>query len=379
MAIQNKPLARQDRSRTLNQKLPPVLAVKLVFSLINLLARVRRKVTPPPLSLLEMVGTYIFVSNAIIAAARLGIADLLKDGPKSSEELAQAVGANPESLYRLLRALTNVDIFAQNKDGRFQLTAISKYLQSDTPGSMHSLMLMCSDEWHYESWSQLLTAVKTGKSAVESLYSMNIFQYFEQNPEAGEHFNSAMTGFSAQATAAVAATYDFSRVGTIVDVGGGLGTLIATLLKKYPQMRGVLFDRPHVIAGAQRLLQVEGVGQRCELVSGDFFESVPDGGDAYILQNIIHDWDDERAIAILKNCRRAIADDGKLLLSEMVIPPDNRPYFGTVFDLEMQIGTTGGRERTEAEFRALFETAGFKLTRTIPTPSYSYVIEGVPM
>ena len=379
MAIQNRPLARQDRSRTLNQKLPPVLAVKLVFSLINLLARVRRKVTPPPLSLLEMVGTYIFVSNAIIAAARLGIADLLKDGPKSSDELAQAVGAHPESLYRLLRALTNVDIFAQNKDGRFQLTAISKYLQSDIPGSMRSLMIMCSDEWHYESWSQLLTAVKTGKSAVESLYGMNAFQYFEQNPEAGEHFNSAMTGFSAQATAAVAATYDFSRVGTIVDVGGGLGTLIATLLKKYPQMRGVLFDRPHVITGAQSLLQVEGVGQRCELVSGDFFESVPGGGDAYILQNIIHDWDDERAIAILKNCRRAIADDGKLLLSEMVIPPDNRPYFGTIFDLEMQIGTPGGRERTEAEFRALFEAAGFKLTRTIPTPSYSYVIEGVPM
>ena len=197
--------------------------------------------------------------------------------------------------------------------------------------------------------------------------------------EAGEIFNSAMTGFSAQSTAAVAATYDFSRVTAIVDVGGGLGTLMATLLKKYPQMNGVLVDRPHVIADARSFLEAEGVAQRCELVSGNFFEVVPSGGDAYILQNIIHDWDDERATAILKSCRRAISANGKLLLSEMVIPPDNRPYFGTVFDLEMQVLCGSGRERTESEFRALFEAAGFKLTRVIPAPSYSYVIEGVPV
>jgi len=379
MTLQDRPRALQSQSKTFNQKLPPVLVVKLVLSLINLLAKVRQKVTPPPLTLLEMVGTYTFISHAIMVAARLGIADLLKDGPKSSEELAQAVEAYPESLYRLLRALTNVGVFAQEKDGRFKLTSISKYLQIDTPGSMRSLMVMCSQEWHHESWGHFLTSVKTGKAPSEVLYGMNLFQYFEQNPEAGEIFNSAMTGFSAQSTAAVAATYDFSRVTAIVDVGGGLGTLMATLLKKYPQMNGVLVDRPHVIADARSFLEAEGVAQRCELVSGNFFEVVPSGGDAYILQNIIHDWDDERATAILKSCRRAIAANGKLLLSEMVIPPDNRPYFGTVFDLEMQVLCGSGRERTESEFRALFEAAGFKLTRVIPAPSYSYVIEGVPV
>ena len=379
MTRQDRPIALQSQPHTFNQKLPPVAIVKLLLSLINFLAQVRQKVTPPPLMLHEMVGTYTFISNAIMVAARLGIADLLKDGPKRSEELAQAVQAHPQSLYRLLRALTNVGVFAQEKDGRFKLTPISKYLQTDTPGSMRSLVVMGSQEWHYESWGHLLTSVKSGKAPFEVLYGMNLFQYFEQNPEAAEIFNCAMTGVSAQSTAAVAATYDFSRVTTIVDVGGGLGTLVATLLKQYPQMHGVLFDRPHVIADARSFLETEGVAQRCELLSGDFFEAIPSGGDAYILQNIIHDWDDERATAILKCCRRAIAATGKLLLCEMVIPPDNRPYFGTVFDLEMQVLCGSGRERTASEFRALFQAAGFKLTRVIPTPSFSYVIEGVPV
>jgi SAM-dependent methyltransferase len=333
---------------------------------------------PPPLAVHEMVGTYTIISNAIMVAARLGIADLLKDGPKSSGELAQAVGAHPQPLYRLLRALTNVGVFAQDKDGRFTLTPVSKYLQTDTPGSMRSLLVMCSEEWHYDSWAHFLTSVKTGKTPFEVLHGMSLFQYFEQNPEAGEIFNSAMAGASAQSTAAVAASYDFSRVTTLVDVGGGVGTLVATLLKQYPQMRGVLFDRPHVIAEAKRFLETAGVAQRCDLVGGNFFEAVP-GGNAYILQNIIHAWDDEHAAAILKSCRRAVAANGTLLLSEMVIPPDNRPYFGTVFDLEMQVVTGSGRERTASEFNALFEAAGFKLTRLIPTPSYSYVIEGVPV
>jgi ubiquinone/menaquinone biosynthesis C-methylase UbiE len=379
MTLQDRPRALQSQSNALNQKLPPVAVVKLVLSLTNSLAKVRQKVTPPPLTLLEMVGTYTYISNAIMVAARLGIADLLKDGPKRSEELAQAVEAHPQSLYRLLRALTNVGVFAQNKDGSFKLTSISKYLQTDTPGSMRSLMVMCSEEWHYKSWGHFLTCVKIGKTPFEVLYGMNLFQYFEQNPEAGEIFNSAMTGGSARSTAAVAATYDFSRVTKMVDVGGGVGTLVATLLKKYPQMHGVLFDRPHVIADARSFLETEGVAQRCELLSGDFFEAVPSGGDAYILQNIIHAWDDERAAVILKSCRRAIAANGKLLLSEMVIPPGNRPYFGTVFDLEMLVVRGSGRERTASEFHALFQAAGFKLTRVIPTPSYSYVIEGVPV
>jgi hypothetical protein len=367
----------QSQPKTLNQKLPPVAGLKLVLWLINVLAKIRQKILPPPLAVLEMVGTYTIISNAIMVAARLGIADLLKDGPKSCEELARAVEARPQPLYRLLRALTNVGVFAQDKDGRFTLTPISKYMQTDTPGSMRSLMVMCSEEWHYDSWAHFLTSVKTGKTPFEIRHGMSLFQYFEQNPEAGEIFNRAMAGGSARSTAAVAASYDFSRVTKLVDIGGGVGTLVATLLKQYPQMRGVLFERPHVIAGARRFLETAGVAQRCELVGGSFFEGVPDGGDIYIMQNVIHAWGDEHAAAILKGCRRAMAANGRLLLSEMVIPPDNRPYFGTVFDLEMQVVTGSGRERTASEFSTLFEAAGFKLTRIIPTPSYSYLIEGV--
>lgn len=379
MTVETSPVSAQTSLKVTEQKLPPTPIVNFVFSVINQLGKVRRKVTPPPLVLLDMVGTSIFVSNAIMVAARLGIADLLQDGPRSSEELARTVGANPSSLYRLLRALTNVDVFSQDKDGRFHLTPISKYLQTNAPGSMRSLMIMCSDEWHYRSWGNFEEAVKTGKAPSEFLYGTSIFQYFEQHPQAGKNFNAAMTGFSAQATAAVAATYDFSRVTRIVDVGGGLGTMVATLLKKYPRMYATLFDRPHVIAEAKGSLEAEGVLARCELASGDFFEAVPADADAYILQNIIHDWDDERAITILKSCRRAMQKQGKLLLSEMVIPSDNRPYFGTVFDLEMQIFNTGSRERTQEEFAALLAAAGFKLTRVIPTPSFSYVIEAVPV
>lgn len=379
MAIETSSVPEQAILKVAQQKLPPTAVVKFVFSVINRLGKVRRKITPPPLALLDMVGTSIFVSNAIMVAARLGIADLLQDGPRSSEELAQAVEANPSSLYRLLRALTNVDVFAQDRDGRFRLTPISKYLQTNTPGSMRSLMIMCSDEWHYRSWGNFVTAVKTGKAPSEFLYGMPVFQYFEQNPEAGKNFNAAMTGFSAQATAAVAATYDFSHMSRVVDVGGGLGTMATTLLKKYPRLRATLFDRPHVIAQAKSFLEAEGVISRCDLASGDFFEAVPAGADAYFLQNIIHDWDDEHAIVILKSCRRAIPEHGKLLLSEMVIPNDTRTYFGTVFDLEMQIFNSGSCERTEEEFRTLFAAAGFKLTRVIPTPSFSFVIEAVPV
>jgi hypothetical protein len=379
MTPQARPNIVQSQPKTLKQKLPSVAGVKLVLSLTNVLAKVRQKIMPPPLAVLEMVGTYTIITNAIMVAARLGIADLLKDGPKSSEELAQAIEAHPQSLYRMLRALANVGVFAQDKEGRFTLTPISKCLQTDTPGSMRSLLVMCSEEWHYDSWAHFLTSVKTGKTPFEVQHGMSLFQYFEQNPEAGEIFNSAMAGGSARSTAAVAASYDFSRFTTLVDIGGGVGTLVATLLKQYPQMRGVLFERPHVIAGARRFLETAGVAQRCELVGGSFFEGVPSGGDAYIMQNVLHAWDDERAIAVLKSCRSAMAANGTLLVSEMVIPPDNTPYFGTVFDLEMQVVTGTGRERTASEFRALFEAAGFKLTRIIPTPSNSYVIEGVPV
>lgn len=379
MALHERSIVMQRQPKPQGQRLPPLAAVKLVLWLINVLATLRQKLMPPPLVVLEMVGTYTIISNAFMVAARLGIADLLTDGPKSCAELAQAVEAHPAHLYRLLRALASVGVFAQGKDGRFALTPISATMQTSAPGSMRSLMVMCSEPWHYDSWAHFLSSVKTGKTPFEVQHGLSLFQYFEQHPDAGEIFNRAMAGGSARATAAAAASYDFSQVATLVDIGGGVGTLVATLLAQYPQMRGILFDRPHVIAEARRFLDAAGVAQRCELVGGTFFEGVPAGGDLYFMQNTIHAWDDERAIAILKSCRSAMAAHGRVLVSEMIIPPDNTPYFGTIFDLELQVVTGSGKERTASEFRALFEAAGLRLTRIIPTPSYSYLLEGVPV
>ncbi len=329
---------------------------------------------PPSVALLQMVTGY-WVSQTIYVAAKLRIADLLKDGPKSCDELAKATETHARSLYRLLRALASMGVFVEVADHRFGLTPLAEYLQTEVPGSMRALAIMHGEE-HYLAWGSVLHSVKTSETAFDHVFGMGFFQYLTQNPEVAAIFDDAMTGYTAQVSTAVVAAYDFSQFGTIVDVGGGYGTLITAILKANPTMKGVLFDLPHVAEDAKKRIEVAGLTGRCEVVAGDFFASVPSSGDAYLLKWIIHDWDEERAVAILNNCYRAMTENSKLLLVEAVIPHGNTPFFHKFMDLTMLV-IAGGRERTEAEYRALLEAAGFRLTQIIPTPSEMSVIEAV--
>lgn len=330
---------------------------------------------PTPVMLLRMMTGY-WVSKALNVSAELGVADLLRDGPRTSDELAAACGAHPPTLYRLLRALSSVGVFAEGEERRFALTPLAELLRSDVPGSMRALARMYGSE-QYRAWDGLLDSVRTGEPAFDRTFGASYFDYLGRNPEAGAVFNEAMTGWTTQVTDAVVAAYEFVGMNTVVDVGGGHGLLLATILRAHPAMRGVLFDLPQVIAGARPLLEAAGVADRCAAVGGDFFASVPDGGETYILAQILHDWDDERCRVILENCRRAMRPEGKLLVVEQVLPPANEPAFGKWLDLHMLVLLTG-RERTEAEYRALLRASGFELTGVIPTSSGAGIVEAIP-
>jgi hypothetical protein len=319
------------------------------------------------------------ISQAIYVAAKLGIADLLKEGPKSSDELATSVEANPDALHRLLRVLASVGIFAQVDQRHFTLTPLGALLQTDVPGSWGGTAVL-TGEWWWPAYGELLYSVTTGKPAHDHVYGMRNFEYFAQHPEVGQIFHAGYAARRGPLSLAVAAAYDFSGVPLLIDVGGGAGDLIATILKANPAMRGVVFDLPYIIGDARALVEAEGVAARCDVVAGDFFASVPTGGHAYILRSVIHDWDDAQAVAILKNCHHAMQGQGKLLLVERVMPEraEEAPQV-VLADLEMLVMTPGGRERTEAEFRGLFAAAGFKPTQIVPTQSELSIIEGVPV
>ncbi|WP_229487094.1 acetylserotonin O-methyltransferase [Nostoc favosum] len=328
-----------------------------------------------PTKLLQML-TGTWVTQSIHVAAKLGISDLLKDGAKSSDELAKLTDVDAKSLYRLLRALSSVGIFAESENRQFQLTPLAEYLQTDVPGSMRAFAIYLGESWRLPVWGDILNSVKTGKSAFENVYGMGIVPYLEQHPETAQILNEAMTSFTLSSISAVVASYDFSSTSQIVDVGGGHGILIAEILKANPTMKGILFDRPSVVEGAEHLLKGKDVAQRCEIVGGNFFELVPSDGDVYILKGVIHDWNSEHAITILKNCHQAMAENGKLLLLETVIPPANHPSFSKLLDLEMLL-IGGGSERTETEYRELLAAAGFMLTKVVNTQSPIDIIEAV--
>jgi len=319
--------------------------------------------------------TGFWISQAIYAAAKLGIADLVKEGPKPCEELAQATGTHPQTLYRLLRALASVGVFHEGKDGRFGLTPLAEYLQSGVPGSLRAFAIMQS-ELQYRAYGEVLHSVKTGETAFQRVCGQELFPYLTQHPTAAAVFDEAMTGYTTQVAATVAAAYDFSQFGTLVDVGGGHGTLLRAILQANPALQGVLFDLPHVTEDAKKRIAAAGLTERCSIIGGDFFAAVPTGGDAYLLKWIIHDWDEERAVTLLKNCHRAMAARSKLLVIEAVLPPGNTSFFHKWADLTMLV-ITGGRERTEAEYSALFAAADFQLTQIIPTASEMSIIEGV--
>ncbi|HKC64705.1 MAG TPA: methyltransferase [Pyrinomonadaceae bacterium] len=314
---------------------------------------------PPQIALLQM-ATGFWVTQSIYVAARLGIADLLKDGPKTSDELARATDTNGPMLYRVLRALAGLGIFAEDEQKRFTLTPLAEPLQTG-PNSFRAMAIHLAENSSWKAWGNLLESVRTGESAFKLANGVEVFPYYAEHKESFEPFNEAMTNLSEAVIKAVVPAYDFSSIRKLVDVGGGHGSLLAAILKANPGTRGVLFDLPTVVEGAKERLEMEGVLDRAEVVGGDFFDSVPSGGDAYMMKLIIHDWDEERAVRILKNCHSAMEDGGRLLLVETVVPEGNEPSFAKMMDLQMLV-MTGGRERTEAEYRDLFASGGFRLT-----------------
>jgi hypothetical protein len=324
---------------------------------------------------MEMIFAFT-LSRSIAVAAQFGVADHLKDGPKGVDEIARAIGAHPRSLYRLLRALSGEGVFHEEADGRFGLTPLSELLREDSPESLRAFASLMADEVNFEMWAELPYSIHTGEPATQHRFGMPWFDWLEQNPAKGKEFHDAMTSLSAGAVVAVVAAYDFSGISKLVDVGGGHGLLLASILSKYPDIRGVLYDAPAVVPGASEVLAAHGVADRCETVGGDFLRSVPGGGDAYILKHIIHDWSDEECVTILSHCRAGMKGGGKVLIVEMVVPDPNVHAISKFLDLEMLLFLTG-RERTESEYRDLLERAGFELARIVPTPSPYSVIEGV--
>lgn len=318
-----------------------------------------------------------FASQAVYVAAKLGIADLLKDNPRPVAELAAATDADADALYRVLRALASTGVFAETAPRIFALTPFAEPLLSDRPGSMREMAIWMGEEAHWRVYGEMLYSVQTGKPAFERVHGQEAFPYlFETNRALGDIFNRAMTSFSSSVAPAIAQAYDTSEAKTLVDIAGGHGLLLSAFLKANPDLKGVLFDVPTVIEDAGALLESEGVDGRVETVTGDFFESVPAGGDVYMMKHIIHDWDDARALAILKNIHSAMNENGKVSIVEMVVKEGNEPDFSKIMDLEMLV-TPGGVERTAEEYRRLLAQAGFRLTRIIPTASPYSIVEAV--
>jgi ubiquinone/menaquinone biosynthesis C-methylase UbiE len=332
---------------------------------------------PAELQMIQYVMGF-WMSRALYVATKLAIPDLLQSGPKTHEELAQATGTHAPSLFRLLRALTSAGIFKKEDDGRFGLTPLSETLRTGVPGSVRWFIISELGQEHYPAWGNLMHSVKTGEIAFDNFFGVDIWKYFNQNPEDAAVFNESMSGMTAAVNEAIMSVYDFSQFNTVVDVGGGHGGLITSILNKNPQVRGVLLDAAEVIEGAQPRLQAAGVADRCEAVAGDFFKAVPAGGDAYVMKWIIHDWEDEKAITILKNCRKHMQPNGRLIIVDCVVPEGDAPDFSKTFDLNMLV-MTGGKERTAAEFEQLLSAAGLKLLRVIPTEVPTSIVEAQPI
>ncbi|MGV9294749.1 methyltransferase [Amycolatopsis sp. NPDC003676] len=312
------------------------------------------------------------LTQTVYAAARLGVADLLADGPLTSNALAEATDADPAALHRLLLALVAADLLATESDGRFVLTAAGQLLRAGVPGSARNRALFFGDHATWSVWGSLLHCVQTGEPAYPHVFGTDVWQYREQHPETAALFNNIMSELTAMSSAALVRAYDFASAGTVVDVGGGHGRMLASILQAFLGIRGVLFDLPRTVAGAEELAAVR---DRCEVVGGDLFGEVPAGYDTYLLSRVVHDWDDERTVDILARCRRAMKPDGKVLLLERVVAgePD---LASALSDLTMLVGT-GGRERTGDEFRALLSRAGLRVTALTPVLHGLQVIESV--
>ena len=333
-------------------------------------------VQPPPSVFLTELAFGMKMTQALYVVAKLGIADLLPSGPRHVSQLAAATKTSERSLYRVLRSLAAAGIFRETDPKIFELTPYADALRSDAPNSFRNAAIFMGEEWLWKVMGQMLYSVQTGKPAWAHVHGSDVFDYMADNPDHLEIFSRAMTDMTVSAAPAIVDAYDFSSFKTIVDIAGGHGYLLAQVLKANDGLRGVLFDMEGVVAGARTILEKEGVIDRVETVAGNFFESVPSGADAYMMKHIIHDWDDERSLKILKNIAAAMSADAKLLIVEMVVPEGNEPHFSKVMDLGMLV-LPGGVERTKAEYHTLLADAGLRLNRILPTRIHLNILEAV--
>jgi len=330
----------------------------------------------PPAARILQLATASWMSAAVSAVANLGVADALADGPRSSDAIAADVGAHPPTLYRLLRACVDFDLFVESGNRVFELTAVGQALRTDSPISMRSFARWVGEPADRHTWSDLSASIRTGRPAFDLAHGHTIWDHLANNEYTATIFNDAMTSASNQMIAPAVAAYDFSQFRTVVDVGGGHGALLSEVLVANPTVRGILYDQPDVTAGAEKTFQHAGVSERVDIRSGSFFDSVPEGGDAYLLSNVIHDWDDDASTRILDNVRAVLPPEGRLLLVEVLMPePGYHSPTVKLMDLNMLV-LCGGKQRTEAEFGSLFDGAGLTLTDVVPG-GFCSIVEGI--
>src|SRR5262245_4414578 len=334
----------------------------------------------PPQGVLYQLAIGHYFSHALRLATKLGIAEVLQDGPRHFTEIAEATATHAPSLNRVLRLLASVGIFEERENGFFALTSVGDCLRAGVPGSARAMVMLFAGDRVQDSWRDLEYCVRTGNPVFHQRGLHDPFSDPVRTAEESANFDAAMADFTTLAAVAVAAAYDFASIRTIVDVGGGNGALLIGILKAHPHLRGTVFDRPSAAERARKQIAERGLADRCEAVGGDFFQQVSQGADAYILKHVIHDWNDERAVAILRNCHRAMSENGRLLIVEGVYPrriDQSLASRGAAANDVNMLVSTGGRQRSEAEFRSLYDAAGFRLTRIVPTPVPASVIEGV--
>lgn len=340
-------------------------------------SRVGRSSPLPPYEVLFQMVVGKWISQAIGTVVELGVPDQLAKGRRQCRDIAGEAGVSEDGLYRLLRALASVGLFTEGADRRFRLTGMGQLLRSDHPKSLAGYARFTAHDITWRPWGQLSYSVKTGMPAFDHVFNMPIFEHFSQNPEVAAVFDEAMTSISAMEARATSDAYDFKGIETLMDVAGGHGVLLANVLGRHKKMRGVLFDLPHVAAGATATFTRAGITGRVRIESGDFFTELPSGADAIIMKHIVHDWDDDSATRILQACHRALGARGKVLIADPVVPSGNAPHYGKLLDLEMLVLTPRGRERTKPEFAKLLRGAGFRLSRVIATDGPLSIVEAV--
>jgi hypothetical protein len=329
---------------------------------------------PPQATIMQMLLGK-FVSRSLTAAAELALADHLKDGPRTAEDLARATGTNADAVYRMMRALAAVGVFRELPGRRFENNELSGVLRGDVQGSLRAMARWINEPTAWAAWGALDHSLRTGKAAAEHALGAPVFEYFAKNEATARIFNEAMTGFTAMTGRAAIEAYDFSGFARVVDVGGGHGALALLVQQRWPHLEVTVYDLPFVIEGTQEVIAAAGVAGRVRAVAGDFFEGVPAGADCYMMKHIIHDWSDEACVKILRHCREAMNPEGRVLVLDQVLTDGPEGVMGKLIDLEMLVFTPGGRERTAAEFATLFEHAGLKLNRVVPTQSPICIVE----